>query len=64
MHVDGSLELVHDHEGDGRGLDLARAEKVLDYIARVWRRPVSLQTVGTSGNPRVLSSAFASRSPQ
>ncbi len=61
MHVDGSLELVHDHEGDGRGLDLARAERVLDYIARVWRRPVSLQTVGASGNPRVISSAPASR---
>ena len=61
MHVDGSLELVHDHEGDGRGLDLTRAERVLDYIARVWRRPVSLQTVGTSGNPRVISSTLSSR---
>jgi stage V sporulation protein R len=61
MHVDGSLELVHDHEGDGRGLDLTRAERVLDYVARVWRRPVSLQTVGASGNPRVLSSGPGSR---
>ncbi len=60
LHVDGSLELVHDHEGDGRGLDLSRAERVLDYIARVWRRPVSLQTIGSSGNPRVISSALAS----
>lgn len=56
LHVDGSLELVHDHQSDGRGLDLGRAERVLDYIARVWRRPVSLQTIGASGNPRVVSS--------
>lgn len=56
MHVDGSLELIHDHESDGRGLDLARAERVLDYMARVWRRPVSLQTIGNTGNARVISS--------
>lgn len=56
MHVDGSLELSHDYQGDGRGLDLERAEKVLDYIARVWRRPISLHTLGGSGNPRVISS--------
>jgi stage V sporulation protein R len=55
LHVDGSLELVHDHQSDGRGLDLPRAERVLDYIARVWRRPVSMQTIGVSGNPRVIS---------
>ncbi len=62
MHVDGSLELVHDHEGDGRGLDLSRAERVLDYITRVWRRPVSLQTIGASGNPRIVSSALGTGS--
>ncbi len=56
MHIDGSLELVHDFRDDGRGLDIPRAERVLDYVTRVWRRPVSLQTVGGSGNPRVLSS--------
>ncbi|MDB5840225.1 MAG: SpoVR family protein [Herminiimonas sp.] len=56
MHVDGSLELVHDHQSDGRGLDISRAERVLEYIARVWRRPVSLHTIGVSGNPRVISS--------
>lgn len=56
MHTDGSLELRHDYQGDGRGLDLSRAERVLDYIGRIWRRPVSLQTVGGSGNPRVISS--------
>jgi len=56
LHVDGGLELLHDHAGDGRGLDLKRAERVLEYIARVWRRPVTLNTVGESGNTRVLSS--------
>lgn len=56
MHADGSLELKHDYQSDGRGLDLGRSERVLDYITRVWRRPVSLQTVGASGNPRVISS--------
>lgn len=56
IHVDGSLDLVHDHDSDGRGLDLARAERVLDYISKVWRRPVSLHTIGLSGNSRVISS--------
>lgn len=56
LHVDGSLELLHDYQSDGRGLDVGRAERVLEYISRVWRRPVSLHTVGYSGNPRVLTS--------
>jgi stage V sporulation protein R len=56
MHIDGSLELIHDFRDDGRGLDIPRAERVLDYLARIWRRPVSLQTVSSSGNPRVVSS--------
>jgi len=59
MHVDGSLELAHDHASDGRGLDVRRAERVLEYLARVWRRPVSLTTVGDSGNVRVLTSGKA-----
>ncbi len=61
LHVDGSLELVHDFQGDGRGLDIPRAERVLDYMARIWRRPVSLQTVGSSGNPRVVASKPAAK---
>lgn len=56
MHIDGSVELLHDYQSDGRGLDLPRAEKVLDYVAQIWRRPVSLQTAGSSGNPRVVAS--------
>jgi stage V sporulation protein R len=49
VHVDGALELDHDHRRDGRGLDRARAERVLEYIHRVWRRPVRLQTVDGAG---------------
>jgi stage V sporulation protein R len=45
IHVDGKLELLHDHATDGRGLDPDRGRKVLEYIARVWRRPVMLTTV-------------------
>jgi stage V sporulation protein R len=55
MHTDGSLELIHDVAEDGRGLDLPRAERVVAYIAQVWRRPVSLHTLGTNGQAKVLS---------
>jgi stage V sporulation protein R len=55
LHRDGSLELMHDYRTDGGGLDLARAERVLEYIGRVWRRPVSLCTVGMNGSPKILS---------
>jgi stage V sporulation protein R len=48
---DGTLVLQHDHESDGRGLDLGRAAKVLAYTARVWRRPVRLRTVDAEGKP-------------
>jgi stage V sporulation protein R len=56
LHVDGSLQLVHDHQSDGRGVDLQRAERVLEYIGRVWRRPVTLHTVGDRGEARVVTS--------
>jgi stage V sporulation protein R len=49
VHVDGKLELVHDHTVDGRGLDPERARKVLEYVARVWRRPVTITTVDGDG---------------
>jgi stage V sporulation protein R len=42
---DGSLTLQHDHGNDGRGLDVNRAKRVLEYVNRVWRRPVKLVTV-------------------
>jgi stage V sporulation protein R len=49
IHVDGKLELLHDHLTDGRGLEPERGRKVLEYILRVWRRPVSLKTVDNDG---------------
>ncbi|HEX2492986.1 MAG TPA: SpoVR family protein, partial [Steroidobacter sp.] len=49
VHVDGKLQLAHDHVTDGRGLDPERARKVLEYIVRVWRRPVALTTVDNEG---------------
>ena len=55
IELDGSLTLTHNHNDDGRGLDIARAERVLDYIARVWRRTVTLHTVDDEGAPRELS---------
>jgi len=54
MRDDGRLELLHRHEVDGRGLDLASAEKVLEYIHRVWRRPVVLHTVDENCDPRKI----------
>ena len=52
VRVDGTLELHQDYETDGRGLDLERAHKVLDYVHRVWRRPVDLLTIDAQGKPR------------
>ncbi|MBC7455995.1 MAG: SpoVR family protein [Massilia sp.] len=54
LGADASLELRHDHLSDGRGLDLAQAERVMAYIERVWRRPVSMHTVDFRGVTRVL----------
>ena len=54
LNDDGSLVLRHDHQRDGRGLALEQAEQVLAYIARVWRRPVTLHTADFRGTPRVL----------
>jgi stage V sporulation protein R len=55
LRSDGSLELKHDHPSDGRGLDLARSRRVLEYVRRVWRRPVRLQTVNDRGEPAELT---------
>src|SRR5688572_3548917 len=54
MKQDGTLVLVHEHEADGRGLDLERASRVLQYVHRAWRRPVVLQTVDSRGSPHEL----------
>jgi stage V sporulation protein R len=58
--VDGKLELQHDHVTDGRGLDPERGRKVLEYIARVWRRPVSVMTVDNDGRASELEITPAS----
>src|SRR6201996_1215219 len=55
MRNDGSLELQHDHVTDGRGIDVERGRKVLEYIRRVWRRPVTVHTVDQSGAAMALS---------
>jgi len=54
LRHDGTLVLVHDHASDGRGLDLNRASRVLDYLHGVWRRPVILHTVDARGEPHEL----------
>jgi stage V sporulation protein R len=52
---DGSLELYHEHETDGRGLDVDRAERVLDYMHKVWRRPITLETIDGERRSRVIT---------
>jgi stage V sporulation protein R len=54
LQSDGVLVLRHEHGLDGRGLDLVRAERVLDYLHAVWQRPVILHTVDGQGEPRRL----------
>jgi stage V sporulation protein R len=49
VRVDGTLELWHDHQTDGRGVDPERGRKVLEYLQRVWRRSVVLHTVDEKG---------------
>lgn len=56
LHDDGSLVLQHDHQRDGRGLELNQAERVVEYIGRVWRRPVTLQTIDFRGLARTVAS--------
>ena len=51
---DGALTLYHEHQTDGRGLDLDRAERVLEYLHRVWRRPIKLETIDAAGQSRAL----------
>ena len=56
---DGGLQLHHEHETDGRGLDLDRSSKVLEYVHRVWRRPVTLSTVDAKGATKTLTHPVA-----
>jgi stage V sporulation protein R len=57
IDVDGTLHLIHDHKTDGRGLDLQRTEKVLEYVQRVWHRKVTMDTVDAKGAPRTMTIA-------
>jgi stage V sporulation protein R len=59
IRVDGTLELLHDHKTDGRGLDPQRGQKVLEYLQRVWRRSVVLQTVDEKGEVLELQALAA-----
>jgi stage V sporulation protein R len=52
---DGTLELTHDNSVDGRGLDLERSRKVLDYVQKVWRRPIVLTTANQAGSTLELT---------
>jgi hypothetical protein len=61
MKQDGSLVLTHDHASDGRGLDVARGNRVLQYIRRVWRRPVRLNTVDSPAAARTRVGCSARR---
>jgi stage V sporulation protein R len=54
LRTDGTLILRQDYENDGRGLDLARGRRVLDYVAQVWRRPVELMTINGKGKAECL----------
>lgn len=55
LRRDGTLELRHEYETDGRGLDLERARHVISYVRRVWRHPVVLQTVDARGSLKTLT---------
>ncbi len=55
VRSDGTLELTHDNSIDGRGLDLERSRKVLDYVQRVWRRPIVLTTINQAGSTLELT---------
>jgi stage V sporulation protein R len=55
VRSDGTLVLQHDCQMDGRGLDADRSRKVLEYVKRVWRRPVLLKTVDAASQPVELS---------
>jgi stage V sporulation protein R len=59
VQTDGTLELRHEHKIDGRGLDGPRGVKVLEYIQRVWRRPVILHTQDERGEAKVLSAGVS-----
>jgi stage V sporulation protein R len=56
---DGTLVLQHQSRIDGRGLDVERSRRVLDYVQRVWRRPVQLVTVDAASQSLQLTAGSA-----
>ena len=59
IRSDGTLVLQHDTQLDGRGLDVERTRKVLQYVKSVWRRPVLLKTLDASSQPVEVSADSA-----
>lgn len=59
LRNDGTLVLKHEVRSDGRGLQLERSRRVLEYIHRVWRRPVVLHTIDAAGEPERLQVGMA-----
>jgi stage V sporulation protein R len=59
VRVDGTLELAHDYKVDGRGIDVERTKKVLEYVEKVWRRPVILHTVDSHGTELAVTAPAA-----
>ena len=59
MRNDGALLLEHQSRIDGRGLEVERARHVLEYVQRVWRRPVRIQTVDAAQQSLQLSAGDA-----
>ncbi|HXH09253.1 MAG TPA: SpoVR family protein, partial [Alphaproteobacteria bacterium] len=50
---DGTLLMEHDR-GDLGTLDLRYAEKTLEYLHELWKKPVRLRTTNSQGEPVVL----------
>jgi len=55
VRADGTLEIQHDYEADGRGLDEGRSRRVLGYLKRIWRRPIEVHTIDSQQEALVLS---------
>ena len=59
VRSDGTLVLEHDAQLDGRGLDVERTRKVLQYVKSVWRRPVLLKTLDANSQAVEVSADSA-----
>lgn len=55
LNDDASLVLKHDHQRDGRGLELSQAERVIEYVGHAWKRPITLHTVDFRGMARTIT---------